>query len=214
MPVHILPGEPDPAGTILPQQPFPKGMFGAVGAYDSLSCETNPAWLKVKEGKEKEKGNERTFLIHSGQPLNDMFKYLPVPPPNSTLPTLPSSTGPTSSFPFSFPSLNSSSQHSSNTPNSPSIPPNNLHALTKLSLMHSTLHWRHIAPTTPNTLWCHPYFDEDPFILEKTPDIYVVGGQEEFGTGIVEGDDLDGPLGDDDSPRSKPKCRLVLVPSF
>ncbi|THU99957.1 hypothetical protein K435DRAFT_719350 [Dendrothele bispora CBS 962.96] len=194
MPVHILPGESDPIGTILPQQPFPRGMFGDVGAYNSFSCETNPVWLKLSEGeteteqptkaqtktKAKTQAKDaptRTFLIHSGQPLNDMFKYLPLPSSSSS----------------------SSSQHTS----SPS--PSSARVTTKLELMHSTLNWRHIAPTAPDTLWCHPYFDKDPFILEhQTPDVYVVGGQEEFGTKVVAGEGI--------SPR--PKCRLVLVPSF
>ncbi|KAK7461977.1 DNA polymerase delta small subunit Cdc1 [Stygiomarasmius scandens] len=54
----MSPRESDPAGTVLPQQPFPKGMFRAVGAYHSLSRETNPVWLKVKEGKEKRETKE------------------------------------------------------------------------------------------------------------------------------------------------------------
>lgn len=42
----------------------------------------------------------------------------------------------------------------------------------------------------------YPYSDRDPFVLEKTPDVYVVGNQPEFGTEMV------GPT------------RVVLLPRF
>ncbi|KAF7338503.1 DNA polymerase subunit delta-2 [Mycena venus] len=157
MPVHLLPGETDPSGVILPQQPFPRAMFGAVSSYGSFSCETNPTYLRIASCSESETthGVTRTFLVNSGQPLNDMFKYVPSPP---------------------------------NTP---------------LSLLESTIRWRHMAPTAPDTLWCHPYFLTDPFLISETPDLYIVGGQQRFGTKVVveKGD-------------SKKKCRVVLVPRF
>lgn len=42
----------------------------------------------------------------------------------------------------------------------------------------------------------YPYQDRDPFVLEKTPDVYVVGNQPKFGTEMV------GPT------------RVVLLPRF
>ncbi|KAJ3990034.1 DNA polymerase alpha/epsilon subunit B-domain-containing protein [Lentinula detonsa] len=155
MPIHILPGETDPSGTILPQQPFPRAMFGPVCSFSSFTCETNPTYLNLSSDSSS---FTRTLLVHSGQSLNDMFKYLPSPP------------------------------H------------------TRLSIAESTLKWRHIAPTAPDTLWCHPYFTADPFILKETPDIYIVGGQKRFMTKLVEDD------GKDDGLRKR--CRLVLVPEF
>jgi len=60
-----------------------------------------------------------------------------------------------------------------------------------------------MAPTAPDTLWCHPYFSADPFLISETPDLYIVGGQQRFGTKIVveKGD-------------SNKRCRMVLVPRF
>ncbi|KAF5367199.1 hypothetical protein D9758_003926 [Tetrapyrgos nigripes] len=164
MPVHILPGEHDPAGTILPQQPFPRGMFGDVSAFPTFSSETNPTWVRLSAPSPSPSKQDitRTFLVHSGQPVNDMFKYLPSPASSST------------------------------------------RVRAKLDLAESSLRWRHIAPTAPDTLWCHPYFDRDPFILEQTPDIYAIGGQESFGTRLVE------EFEDEDIKR----CRIVLLPSF
>ncbi|KAJ7134983.1 DNA polymerase alpha/epsilon subunit B-domain-containing protein [Mycena crocata] len=156
MPVHLLPGEADPSGVILPQQPFPRAMFGAVSSYGSFSCETNPTYLRIASGSESEAMNEtaRTLLVNSGQPLNDMFKYVASPP---------------------------------NTP---------------LSLLESTLRWRHMAPTAPDTLWCHPYFSADPFLISETPHLYIVGGQQRFATKMVVAEE------------SQKKCRIVLVPRF
>ncbi|KAJ2556827.1 DNA polymerase delta small subunit Cdc1 [Coemansia sp. RSA 1933] len=45
-------------------------------------------------------------------------------------------------------------------------------------LAAESLHWRHIAPTAPDTLWCYPFTDNDPFILEHAPHVYVVGNQQ------------------------------------
>ncbi|KAF9066872.1 DNA polymerase alpha/epsilon subunit B-domain-containing protein [Rhodocollybia butyracea] len=155
MPIHLLPGATDPSGTILPQQPLPRAMFGAISSFPSFSCETNPTYLSLSSNSSP---TPRVFLLHSGQPVNDMFKYLPSPP------------------------------H------------------TRLSIVESSLKWRHIAPTAPDTLWCHPYSTADPFLIKETPDLYIVGGQKKFMTKMVEDD------GKDDGIQKR--CRLLLVPEF
>ena len=71
---------------------------------------------------------------------------------------------------------------------------------TRLDLAEATLKWRHIAPTAPDTLWCHPFFTIDPFIIAETPDIYAIGCQPRFATRLVK----DG----------KRRSRVILVPSF
>ena len=160
MPVHILPGESDPSGTILPQQPFPRAMFGNVASYETFTCETNPISLQIVQGGHLS-SMQRTVLVNSGQPLNDMYKYIP---------SLPS---------------------------------------TRISLAESTLRWRHVAPTAPDTLWCHPYYDQDPFILKETPDVYLIGNQPRFRTTMVVADPDEGDQGG-----LKKKCRVVLIPRF
>lgn len=156
MPIHILPGDTDPAGTILPQQPFPRAMCGPVSSLTTFSCETNPAYLSLSAGittdDEFQPQITRNVLVNSGQPLNDMFKYLE---------------------------------------------PSNV----RVNVLESTLRWRHMAPTAPDTLWCHPYLNSDPFVLEETPDLYITGGQDRFATKMV----MEGET---------KMCRLVLVPSF
>jgi len=139
-------------------------MFGAVAKLPTFFCETNPAYLRLgcQPQSDAEVANhlpiERTLLVNSGQPLNDMFKYLPSPPN------------------------------------------------TCLSLLESTLKWRHMAPTAPDTLWCHPYFGGDPFIIAETPDLYIVGNQKRFATKVV--------VDDDNVEGSKTRCRVVMVPEF
>lgn len=171
MPIHILPGESDPSGVIMPQQPLPRAMFGEASKLTTFSCETNPTYLKIATSEESPNSSsaepnrpvvERTLLINSGQPLNDIFKYLPSPP------------------------------H------------------TRLSILESTIRWRHMAPTAPDTLWCHPYFAEDPFLISETPDIYIVGGQKAFGTKLL----LDNSKEAEEKGSSRPRCRIVMIPSF
>jgi hypothetical protein len=47
-----------------------------------------------------------------------------------------------------------------------------MEAESALDLMESTLTWRHIAPTVPDTLAAYPFKDDDPFILDQCPHVY------------------------------------------
>lgn len=140
-------------------------MFGHASSFASFSCETNPTYIRLSSDAQASDDNVyltapessgtmpiRTILATSGQPLNDMCKYVPTA------------------------------------------------ASTRLNLAEATLKWRHMAPTAPDTLWCHPFFTMDPFIITETPDIYAIGCQPRFATRLVK----DG----------KRKSRVVLVPSF
>lgn len=51
-----------------------------------------------------------------------------------------------------------------------------------LHVLASTLSWRHMAPTAPDTLGCYPFYDTDPFVLEESPHVYFAGNQPEFAT--------------------------------
>lgn len=65
-----------------------------------------------------------------------------------------------------------------------------------------------MAPTAPDTLWCHPYFDSDPFLIKETPDLYIVGCQKKFATRLV----VD--QGDAEDRTKQKQCRIVMVPEF
>ncbi|KAI8144516.1 DNA polymerase alpha/epsilon subunit B-domain-containing protein [Fennellomyces sp. T-0311] len=70
-----------------------------------------------------------------------------------------------------------------------------------LKMAEASLFWRHIAPSAPDTLWCYPFQEHDPFLLKTTPHVYFIGNQQQF-----EQSTIDGPMGQ--------KVRIVLVPSF
>jgi DNA polymerase delta subunit 2 len=166
IPVHVLVGATDPSGVTLPQQALPRGMFGDAASFSTFSCETNPTYISIAPGTEDEgkatgastsrggttPGKHTTVLVTSGQPLNDMFKYIPIS------------------------------------------------KASRLDMAEATLRWRHMAPTAPDTLWIRPFFTSDPFVLQKTPHIYVHGCQPRFATRLIKDNDT--------------RCRIVLVPSF
>lgn len=70
MPVHLLPGERDPASVAIPQQPIHFALLPRAGRFDSLHRHTNPAWLSL--------GNLK-LLGTSGQNIDDIFKYVDEP---------------------------------------------------------------------------------------------------------------------------------------
>lgn len=56
-----------------------------------------------------------------------------------------------------------------------------------LEALKSCLQWGHIAPTSPDTLPCFPYYDKDPFVMEHCPSVFFVGNVSEFKTELHEG---------------------------
>lgn len=56
----------------------------------------------------------------------------------------------------------------------------------RVQMMERTLRWQHMAPTCPDTLWCHPFSDKDPFIMEETPHVYFMGNQHIYSSRLVE----------------------------
>ncbi|CAH6721917.1 DNA polymerase delta small subunit [[Candida] jaroonii] len=55
-----------------------------------------------------------------------------------------------------------------------------------LKIMKSTINWQNIAPTAPDTLYCYPFENNDPFTLtNETPKVYFIGNQNEFKSELV-----------------------------
>lgn len=71
----------------------------------------------------------------------------------------------------------------------------------KLEFVERTLRWRHLAPTTPNTLGCYPFVDRDPFLIDSCPHVYFVGNQDKYKTALIKGSE--GQL-----------VRLICIPKF
>ncbi|KAG8623870.1 hypothetical protein KVT40_008846 [Elsinoe batatas] len=71
----------------------------------------------------------------------------------------------------------------------------------RVEIMESTLRWRVLAPTAPDTLWCYPFQNSDAFVLKSCPHVYMSGNQPRFETDVIEG-----PQGQ--------AVRLIAVPRF
>ncbi|KAH3686746.1 hypothetical protein WICPIJ_002268 [Wickerhamomyces pijperi] len=52
--------------------------------------------------------------------------------------------------------------------------------ISRINMIESTLIWQNIIPTAPDTLFCYPYEEKDPFCLNEIPHVYVVGNQPSF----------------------------------
>ncbi|KAI8815776.1 DNA polymerase alpha/epsilon subunit B-domain-containing protein [Fimicolochytrium jonesii] len=72
----------------------------------------------------------------------------------------------------------------------------------RLAMARRTVEWAHVAPTAPDTLWCHPYKDTDPFIMTQQPHVYIIGNQPAFETTLVK------------DAKTTNRTRVILVPSF
>ena len=57
----------------------------------------------------------------------------------------------------------------------------------RLDIMARMLEWRHIAPTSPDTLVSYPFKMDDPFALTATPHVLFAGNQPTFGQRLVTG---------------------------
>lgn len=59
-----------------------------------------------------------------------------------------------------------------------------------LAVMENNIRWQNIVPTAPDTLYCYPYENFDPFLLDETPHVYFVGNQESFQTDMVTNENI------------------------
>ncbi|CAO3590499.1 unnamed protein product [Absidia cylindrospora] len=140
--VDLMPGQQDPVGIHLPQQPLKRFLFDEAKKLTSFHAVTNPYWCKM---------DGTLILGTSGQNIDDIYKYL--------------------------------------------------EGDDRLKMAEETLFWHHIAPSAPDTLWCHPFQNHDPFLLNECPHVYFIGNQPQFDSRLLEGPE-------------KQKIRVVMVPSF
>ncbi|KAH9821825.1 DNA polymerase alpha/epsilon subunit B-domain-containing protein [Melampsora americana] len=77
----------------------------------------------------------------------------------------------------------------------------------RLKLAIQMLEWNHISPTSPDTLWCYPFKDHDPFILNELPKVFFIGNQPKFETELIS-------FPSDDQSSNKKQTRVILVPRF
>eukprot|EP00475_Leptophrys_vorax_P016172 TRINITY_DN2261_c0_g1_i4.p1 TRINITY_DN2261_c0_g1~~TRINITY_DN2261_c0_g1_i4.p1 ORF type:complete len:228 (+),score=64.54 TRINITY_DN2261_c0_g1_i4:821-1504(+) len=65
--------------------------------------------------------------------------------------------------------------------------------------MEYTLKARHLAPTAPDTMACLPFAEDDPFVLEHLPNLYIAGDR--FSSAVS-------------SRKVSEDCTVVAVPNF
>ena len=58
----------------------------------------------------------------------------------------------------------------------------------RLAALAETLHFRHLAPTAPDTLGCCPFTTADPFIIKECPHVYFAANQPKFSESLVQGE--------------------------
>jgi len=72
----------------------------------------------------------------------------------------------------------------------------------EIDVLEAMLYWRNIAPTAPDTLKCHPFDSEDPFLMSELPHVYFAGNMKKFDTKLF----LD--------TKNSRVCRLITIPTF
>ncbi|CCG24378.1 Hys2 DNA polymerase III (delta) subunit [Candida orthopsilosis Co 90-125] len=72
-----------------------------------------------------------------------------------------------------------------------------------LKIIRSSMKWQNFVPTAPDTLYCYPFEDADPFVFEsELPHVYFVGNQDKFQTDTYK------------CPDSGAQVRLISIPQF
>lgn len=153
MPVDLMPGHNDPSDHSLPQQPLHKALFQST--ISPFFKNINNDLFSPVTNPMWFRFNDVELLGTSGQNINDLCKYI-IPSERSSRST---------------PVEVEASSHE--TPIEPEM-------TTRMNLIEGCLKWQNIAPTAPDTLWCYPYKDNDPFILKKWPHVFFIGNQPEF----------------------------------
>eukprot|EP01106_Pelomyxa_sp_JSP_P007334 TRINITY_DN2207_c0_g1_i1.p1 TRINITY_DN2207_c0_g1~~TRINITY_DN2207_c0_g1_i1.p1 ORF type:complete len:210 (+),score=45.38 TRINITY_DN2207_c0_g1_i1:478-1107(+) len=182
-----MPGETDPCGFTCPQQPFPSffplpspspSPFFVTVASFFVRClfpqaTSYSTFHAVTNPHECEVGG-RIFIGSSGQMVDNIERLARLSPMSATEGSTPDTT---------------TTAAATNT------------LVSRLAVLEHSLHWRHLAPTAPDTLGCYPFADDDPFILDQSPHVYFAGNQPEFATRTITG-------------ACGQRVALVLVPSF
>lgn len=147
--VDIMPGKLDPTNVSLPQQPLHPCLFKHSSRFDSLNLVPNPYEFSV---------DGCVVLGHCGQPTDDILRQTR-DHHNAT------AVGETDGDNAGDDKMIVDDSKSNTEEDS---------VVEALAALRKTFLWAHICPTAPDTLPCHPFTDDDPFIMAptKTPRIF------------------------------------------
>lgn len=250
LPLVLMPGPTDPASAAMPQQGIHKVILKGVekwsGSLDDVSnikdekgekdartvpasaggihLYNNPTWLQF--GCEDDDESTIPYvkvLATSGQNLDDIMKYVPVGVDVGQDDGINGAE---------ISGMLESNRTPAGDTDAGANSQGTLWEDERLSAAFRLLSYGHVAPTCPDTLWCFPFTDRDPFIIDEAPDVFVIGNQPRFATGLwspsTDGTD-DGaglgitgqtasqaPLSQDtiSSASLKRHVRVVLLPRF
>lgn len=156
--VDIMPGANDPSDKSLPQQPFNKALFQAdLRSYfnnlnqNVINLVTNPNIFHINSCK---------ILAVAGQSINDICKYII---PNKNIVDKNNGVD-----------QNDDTMITDEEQNQDTVEH-------RLDLIEYCLRWQNIIPSAPDTICSYPFKENDPFILNEWPHVYVVGNQPHFG---------------------------------
>jgi len=125
----------------------------------------------------------RVLLGHSGQPLKDMLLQVPEDTDNAAnTMDMDSGTGTGAD-----PAADTSSARA-------------------LKLLEQAVRWGNLCPTSPDSLPCYPFLQEDPFVMDALPDVVFAGTMGSYATSMV--DSFAG------AAAKNHRTRCILVPSF
>lgn len=176
-PVDVMPGKSDPTNVSLPQQPLHPCLFKHSSRFDSLNLVPNPYEFAV---------DDCTVIGHSGQPTDDILRQ-------TRTRVADSSAGDVTAHGDDKMAVDAVVDGAEGR-----VAGDADEGVDALAALRKTLVWGHICPTAPDTLACHPFTEDDPFIVApaKTPRILFTGCQKSFSTCMEKG------------------TRLLCVPSF
>ncbi|PWN20536.1 hypothetical protein BCV69DRAFT_282748 [Microstroma glucosiphilum] len=235
LPIVLMPGATDPASAALPQQGIHRAVLQGAGRWsgspDATSKSKDEAENGVKAPREVRGGIElynnpswvqfgsKKILATSGQNLDDIMKYIPVraraeaageqPNGSASQDKMDLDSGEAAQEGEGAPSnsANGASRAAGAGESQQEMGEEEEEEDERLTAAGRLLEFGHVAPTAPDTLWCFPFTDRDPFILDTTPDVLVIGNQPNFATKIVH---HHGHQGEGE----KEATRVILLPRF
>jgi DNA polymerase delta subunit 2 len=151
VPVDILPGENDPSGHWLPQQPMPACVLPTASLFNTLNRACNPFEANV---------NGLNILGTSGQPINDLRRY-----------AKHASVSKDSGDSMKDDELDNNEQEAKDLRSEGEV---------CVDWLEEMVQWRHMAPTAPDTLDTYPMLLNDPFVMETSPNVFFAGNQPNY----------------------------------
>lgn len=190
--VDVMPGDADPANFTMPQQPMHVCLFPTAGRYSTFRSVSNPYDCRL--GATRVMGS-------SGQPIADLARYVSSDHLMVTGCEVLSEAATATETRAGA----ASAADDADMQGASSVAVDAAHSLQHVQLLANTMHWRHMAPTAPDTLAAYPFYDVDPFVMSDTeqPHIFFSGNAPEYGTMWMPGADS-----------ASAGTRVIAIPKF